>query len=274
VLAIATTAEGEVRALQRTHLGADARKLTAEAAETRGYKAVKQSHGNLMDPPALVRLPGAPDKPLVIAEGIETGLSVWSCGFETWVALGGLGKLALPPGRKIAICQDDDAEHSPADKTLRRATAGWSQAGADFVFATPWVVRRHDRSDFNDILRVSGLEAVRERIEAALREGRPRLEGDPSPEPSPADDVVGGKPVGPQPCPPPFALPTLSAGEAAAALRGPVTAFVDQAAIDADRRLHACVAAALAEREPVLPEGGQALVAAAVGVGKARSPSP
>ena len=46
--------------------------------------------------------------------------------------------------------------------------ASWHGAGIDAVIATPWKVRRQDKSDFNDVIQAGGIEAVRARIAAAL----------------------------------------------------------------------------------------------------------
>jgi putative DNA primase/helicase len=42
------------------------------------------------------------------------------------------------------------------------------RAGADIVIATPWAVRRNDKTDFNDLIKRDGAEAVRARIASAL----------------------------------------------------------------------------------------------------------
>ena len=102
-------------AVQRVHLTPDGRK--AEAGKiTNGYMAG-----------AAVRLPGDPTGPLLVAEGPETGLSVWSAtGYETWVALGGIANLMPPRSRQIVACRDDDNEHSPSDNRLRGAVRTWA----------------------------------------------------------------------------------------------------------------------------------------------------
>ena len=46
----------------------------------------------------------------------------------------------------------------------------WRQAGADIRIAMPWPERRGDKSDFNDVIREDGPEALRVRIEAACKQ--------------------------------------------------------------------------------------------------------
>ena len=75
---------------------------------------------------AAIRLPARlPDAPLLLAEGPETGLSVWAAtGAETWVALGSMSLLELPAGRRMAACRDDDQRYSLADRSVTNALAG------------------------------------------------------------------------------------------------------------------------------------------------------
>jgi putative DNA primase/helicase len=161
----ATLPDGTVRGLQRIYLTADADNLR----RSDGGK-VKLSLGVLEG--AAARLPGPPDGPLLLVEGPETGLSVWAAtGYETHVALGSLGNLRPQLGRSIVLCRDDDPQHSPADKALTKTVTTWRDAGADLVVAQPWPDRRGDKSDFNDVLRASGVDAMRDRIMVALEPG-------------------------------------------------------------------------------------------------------
>jgi putative DNA primase/helicase len=161
----ATLADGTLRGCQRVYLTAEADNLR----RSDGGK-VKLTLGALEG--AAARLPGLTDGPLLLAEGPETGLSVWAAtGHETHVALGSLGNLRPPPGRRIVLCRDDDPQHSPADRALCRTVEAWREAGIDVAIATPWTERRGDGSDFNDTIRTGGVDAVRARIMAALDPG-------------------------------------------------------------------------------------------------------
>ncbi|WP_296710863.1 toprim domain-containing protein [Rhodoblastus sp.] len=129
----------------------------------------------------VLRFPGPDDEPICFAEGPETGLSVWAAtGFETHVLVGSLssviGRICDPNGnplpcyqrRRIILCQDDDAPGAPALRAAKDALAKLTKLGFDAAIATPFNPRRHDKSDFNDLLREQGLDAVRQRIEAAV----------------------------------------------------------------------------------------------------------
>ncbi|WP_207792146.1 DUF7146 domain-containing protein [Siccirubricoccus phaeus] len=169
---------GAMQAVQVIHLTSDARKRPDEP-----NRPTKQSFGVISG--AALKLPrvSAPEgentAPLLLAEGPETGLSIWAAtGRETWVALGSMAKVTPPPGRALLICADDDPPHAPATKSLHHSLGDWRAAGHKVVVAYPWPVRRHDKSDFNDVIRQAGAEAVRERIATAWTTAparRPRL---------------------------------------------------------------------------------------------------
>ncbi|RYJ02901.1 MAG: hypothetical protein EON47_06000, partial [Acetobacteraceae bacterium] len=163
---VARDASGTVRAIQRVHLTADGRKIDAAEIAARELPSVKVTNG----PPkgAAVQLPGLPG-PLVVAEGPETGLSLWAAtGREVWIALGSLGHVTPPEGRQLVACADDDKRHSPADRALQRAVDQWRADGFAVALAMPWPERRQDGSDFNDALQADGAAAVAARIEQAI----------------------------------------------------------------------------------------------------------
>ena len=174
VIFAATTSDGTVQAVQQIRLGRDGKKAT-------GGGPVKRSHGP--QDGALVRLPGDPAGPLLLAEGPETGLTAWrASGCETWVALGSVSKIEPPTGRKIVVCADDDRRRSKpgkgggneSHKRLTDAVARWRLVGHDVTLLYPWLKRRGDKSDLNDVLQADGIEAVRARLELALNPAAPK----------------------------------------------------------------------------------------------------
>ena len=154
---------GELRAVQLVHLTDNAEKLESDTRPT------KQSFGP--QDGAAVRLParaGADDW-LQIAEGPETGLSLWAAtGRETWIALGSIAKAPISCKRSIIIARDDDGMFSASNKPVRDATQKWQALGCTIIPATPWEIRRADKSDFNDLLQECGIDAVRKRIEHCI----------------------------------------------------------------------------------------------------------
>ena len=162
-----TTDDGSVHFVQRVYLTHDAQKISKKEVETRGLVAVKQTSG-IMDG-AFVRLPGPADGPLLLAEGPETALSLWSAtGYEVWASIGPITRHVPPLGRRVVVCRDDSKLQSSIDQGLKRNLTRWTNSGADVVVATPWAVRRNDESDFNNVIQEGGVEAVRTRIAAAL----------------------------------------------------------------------------------------------------------
>ncbi len=169
LIVAATLDDGTVQAVQRVRLMADAQK-----AQHSAESPTKITNGVLAR--AAVRLPAlnvsnvnVEGSPLLLAEGPETGLSVWtSTGHETWVALGGMAGMALPTGRVAVACRDDDPKHSPGDRKMVKTVAEWRAAGHRVAVATPWPFRAYDKSDFNDTLKMDGVAGARRRIEVAL----------------------------------------------------------------------------------------------------------
>ena len=193
LIATATDAAGTVLTCQRIRLRPDGQNLRRND----GSK-IKL---NIKDAPrdgAAVRLPSTTDGPLLLAEGPETGLSLWAAtGHEIWITLGRIGAAELPTNmaRIIIVCADDDPPDHPAAIALAETVARWRAEGRKVAIAQPWAIPRGDKSDFNDVIRAAGPEAVRERI----RSGILALHGL-------------------APAAPPFALPTATVVDARAAL--------------------------------------------------------
>ena len=131
IILASTLPDGTLQGGQRVYLAPDGDALR----DPEGIK-VKRSHG--VPSGAAARFPGPPDGPLLLAEGPETALSVWAAtGHETWAACGSLSNLRPERGRVVVLCRDDDPEHSPADKGLRRTVDRWRGEGVEVRVATP-----------------------------------------------------------------------------------------------------------------------------------------
>ena len=164
-----TMPDGAPVAVQRVMLDAAGRPLLDGAGRKRKLSLGPVGAG-------VVRLPGDPAGPLVIAEGGETALAIWSAtGRETWACLGavrpGLDLEAVARERLLVIAADDDAELpiAPSQKAVGDALKAWRLAGRRVVPVWPRAVRRHDKGDFADVLLEDGAEAVRARFAEALR---------------------------------------------------------------------------------------------------------
>ncbi|WP_120010411.1 DUF7146 domain-containing protein [Teichococcus vastitatis] len=167
LMVAATLADGTVQAVQLIHLTPDGKKRPQEEG-----RPIKQSFGPQAG--AAVRLSGA-SGPLLLAEGPETALSLWAAtGRETWVGLGGVGKLPVPDFRVIVVCADDDPKDAPGSKALQKTISRWQGEGREIAIARPWPNRRYNKSDFNDLLQQNGSAAVLARVEIALQPRGPQ----------------------------------------------------------------------------------------------------
>jgi len=191
LIAAATTPAGDVTATQIVRLTPNGQKRVAA-------NLVKQTTGRLLtaDGPAALRLParlGADPALLLHCEGIETGLSVWAAyGAEVWIALG--SGFDPQPARLNVVCADDDPPESARGHALAKQIEGWRQAGLVFAIAGPWDAPRGDKSDFADLIRKEGPEAVRLRIEATLREAENVAPAAPENAGPEADEFTGARP--------------------------------------------------------------------------------
>ena len=163
---------------------------------------------------AAIRLPAIVDGDVLHAEGLETGLSAWlATGNPTLIYCGTVASRMIPQAGRNVVLRDDDAPGSPADRLLADAMVRWREAGIDFAVATPWPERRGDKSDFNDVLREQGLDAVRARI-AHCRKEHYRNAPQPDAEPPPSVDPPFVDSPTLRPCAPPRALPTATLDQA------------------------------------------------------------
>ena len=173
VICAVTNDAGELVAVQKIAVASDWKKDKDRWPDKGGAKT---SIG-LVSRGAL-RFSGLSDGCLCLAEGPETGLTIWAAtGHETHILVGGLaGALrhlldesgkpkAWTKGRRIILCRDDDPRISPASTSLKKVFKALRAAGLDVRIATPFKVRRGNKADFNDLAQERGLDAVRARID-------------------------------------------------------------------------------------------------------------
>lgn len=105
---------------------------------------------------AAVRLPGRGR--LILAEGVETALSIWrATGRPVWCTLGtaNLARINVWPRKGVTIARDGDAPGSDADRAVGRAIAEQRARGVEVRVAAP-----PPGSDWQDVHRRDGLDAV------------------------------------------------------------------------------------------------------------------
>lgn len=151
LVAQATDADGNVLAIQQIYL-TDAGEKAPVPVVKRTNKATEKWAEK-----SAVRFPGK--QPLILAEGVETALSLWQAtGQETWACLGitNIGSAPVPEGASVIVARDGDLPGSKADGQIGRAIAKLRTHGFSVSVATP-----PEGKDFNDLLQSGGEEAVR-----------------------------------------------------------------------------------------------------------------
>lgn len=165
IVAVAYADDGSVQAIRRLSLAEDG--SAAGPAETVGVTAG-----------AIVRLPGDPAGPLLLANSVRNGLAAWgSTQHEVWITLEGFNDVSPPSGRLAVFVADDyprrhDARHGGAAKHLHKAVRTFRHAGLTVATATPTPVRLHSGFTFADAILQHGTVGVAERIEAAIAPAR------------------------------------------------------------------------------------------------------
>jgi len=143
LVAAARDEAGIIRAIQQIYIHENRKATVTIQKRTKG----------VMEGAAL-RLPSRQGYELVVAEGPETGLSVWQAwGRETWVAFGSITKLAniVPIDRPVIIARDADEPGSQADKALMKAVARMMARGVSVRIVSPRNPTKNGY-DFNDAL--------------------------------------------------------------------------------------------------------------------------
>ena len=161
LLLVVTDTKGTATAVHRVFLSPEGRKADV--------RPQKRSDGVLKG--SAVRLPAfADDGTLILAEGGETALAIWSAtGLETWAMLGSFRDIEVPSDRRVVVAADDDAEDSPARKQLETVLNALRGRGIDVRLAIPFEPSRGQGEDFNDLLQEAGADAVRDQISAASK---------------------------------------------------------------------------------------------------------
>lgn len=155
-------------------------------------KTRKPSFGNISGHPArFAAALGNETKPLVIAEGPETALSIWQVtGLEVWAVFGvsSFATAPLPTDRPVILCPDQDAPDSNAGKAFATAIEHHLKRGIDIRIAHAPEPEGSKR-DLNDTLQRAGAGAVAKAIADAVRAAPQEPQG------VPQDRVTLPKPI-------------------------------------------------------------------------------
>ncbi|NRA89607.1 MAG: AAA family ATPase [Simkaniaceae bacterium] len=165
LLSLATDKEGSVKAIQLTHLTQGGTK----AVHDDGSKLPKRTYG--VQKGSFVELQKGDEKsPIIVAEGVETALSVKESGIKGTI-LCSLGTTNMKNlnvrDREIIIAADwDGSRDVPSWKTTERTQAALQEKGNDVTIILP--VKNpeltKEKVDFNDLLKEGGLSSVIDRV--------------------------------------------------------------------------------------------------------------
>ena len=175
LLFAATDSTGNVMGIQRIFLMPDGKAKTREDGSKLKVSLGPVGRGAVRMTPLLDN-----DNAIILAEGPETGLSVWhATGMETRVLLGSTARADLSDvglDRTVIIAADDDARNASSRRALNKAVRDWREAGRTVLVTRPSKISRRDKSDFNDLLRESGIKAVQEQVRRVVLEARTGIE--------------------------------------------------------------------------------------------------
>jgi hypothetical protein len=102
---------------------------------------------------------------LILAEGVETAMSIWEAtGRETRACLGiaNIGRAPVPDAAPVVIARDGDEPGSKADRALVQAVNALRARGHSICVAIP-----PTGEDFNDVLAKQGPDGVKRLIDDA-----------------------------------------------------------------------------------------------------------
>jgi P4 family phage/plasmid primase-like protien len=151
LVAKSTDERGNVLAVQQIYITNEGAKAPV-AVVKRTNKAVEKWAEK-----SAVRFTGS--QPIVLAEGVETALSIWQeTGRETWACLGlsNIGNAPLPEGSSVTVARDGDIKGGKADIQIKKEIQKLAKRGFSVSVATP-----PDNIDFNSLLRNGSGEEVR-----------------------------------------------------------------------------------------------------------------
>ncbi len=157
LVAKSTDERGNVLAVQQIYITDNGEKAPVSVGK-RTNKAVEKWAEK-----SAVRLVGS--LPVVLAEGVETALSIWQeTGRETWACLGlhNIGNAPLPPDAGVTVARDGDIKGSKADIRIQKEMEKLARRGFTVSVATP-----QQNMDFNSLLCKGSREEVRALIETA-----------------------------------------------------------------------------------------------------------
>ena len=164
MLAIGRDQAANIQCVQATYLDPN----TANKADLMVTKRTYASPSG-----ALVALQNNPKTNLsFIAEGMETGLSIKDAvkNNDVFVTLGKTNFAKLNPdklGNTVVFCLDNDGTKTLTDNAIHQASQRLLDHGKEVFIAMPEAINRQ-KTDFNDVVKHSGIQAVKDTLNQAM----------------------------------------------------------------------------------------------------------
>ncbi len=163
MVSIAKTAEGDTKAIQLTYITTDGERMTYH----NGDKFTKTTYGSVTG--AYVTLQeGSKNSPFIMAEGVETALSVKEAGVQGKVVCS-LGitnyKNVIEDQKNVIIAADwDGSKDKPTYIAAEKAKTQIEDNGgkAQIILPVESPEQNSVKADFNDVLQEKGLASVKE----------------------------------------------------------------------------------------------------------------
>ena len=166
MLVIARDAEGNIKAVQATYLDP----LTHGKVDKSEVAIQKQTFGVMKG--AAVTIRGNKHAPTLIAEGIETALSLKQAlpDATVKVTLSKANFKNIDPETltaKTIFCLDCDGQDLKKDKVIHDATKRLLEANKQVAFMVP-ATHQQQKIDYNDVLKTSGVKSIQHDFKHAI----------------------------------------------------------------------------------------------------------
>jgi conjugative transfer relaxase protein TraI len=160
LLSIAKDKEGKTQGVQVTY-------LDAKTQDKANLPIKKRSYGSLGSASVLLQSSSKKEAKTYITEGVETGLSVADASPHsnviTTLGKSNFGKIDPEMLTKdVVFCLDNDGKNILNDKSVMSSIQRLTQYGKNVSIVLPNMLKNHEKTDFNDLLKQGGVKAVQD----------------------------------------------------------------------------------------------------------------
>lgn len=166
MLVIARDHQGNIKAVQATYLDPD----TATKIDKSQIVVQKQTFG--VTKGSSVTIPGEKNSPTLLAEGIETGLSlklaVPNATIKITLSKSNFKNIDVRSlSEKTVFCLDHDGKDVRADKTIFESAKRLNDANIQVAFMIPESINQQ-KQDYNDVLKSQGTQPIKNDFDHAI----------------------------------------------------------------------------------------------------------